>query len=192
MNVSRHHDVVPDLLWDDVKDWFDLEWNGSLPDVAVRHTTQSDWQAVVDLVRSNGWAYEYSEDGRVLRMPSRVEAMVDRAAQANVILKVWPAPGLLAAFRPHEAEEILFDVDLREIQSQERLNALCSFLRAIGRRLGKPALMSPEGFGVRPVLGLCGRTVSRSGAAGAGADGSGPVVECRASTSRLDSLASTA
>ncbi len=120
MNVSRHHDVVPDLLWDDVKDWFDLEWNGSLPDVAVRHTTQSDWQAVVDLVRSKGWAYEYPEDGRVLRVPSRVEAMFDRAAEANVILKVWPAPGLLAAFRPHEAEEILFDVDLREIQSQEQ------------------------------------------------------------------------
>jgi hypothetical protein len=36
-------------------------------------------------------------------------------------------------------------VDLRELQGQDRLDVLCSFLRAIGRRLGKPVVMTPEG-----------------------------------------------
>jgi hypothetical protein len=47
-----------------------------------------------------------------------------------------------------------FDVDLRELQGQERLDAFCDFLRAIGRRLGKPVLMDPEGGYGHPVLGF--------------------------------------
>ncbi|WP_433120274.1 hypothetical protein [Micromonospora sp. CA-246542] len=31
------------------------------------------------------------------------------------------------------AEEIDFDLDLREIQAQERLDEFCEFLRAVGR-----------------------------------------------------------
>jgi hypothetical protein len=50
------------------------------------------------------------------------------------------------------------------------LDALCAFLRAIGRRLGKPVLMSEEGFDVEPDFGYrvdVGRIVDlrRDGAA---------------------------
>jgi hypothetical protein len=86
-------------------------------------------------------------------VPHRVEVMSSRAGQASVVFKVWPAPGVLAVFRPHAVQEVRFDVDLRELQGQDRLDVLCSLLRAIGRRLGKSVLMSPEGFDQRPVLG---------------------------------------
>jgi hypothetical protein len=42
-----------------------------------------------------------------------------------------------------------FDPEMNE----RRLDAFCAFLRAIGRRLGKSVLMSPEGFDIVPVLG---------------------------------------
>lgn len=47
-------------------------------------------------------------------------------------------------------------MDLRELQGQERLDVLCGFLRAIGRRLGKPVVMTPEGDWEHrhPVLGF--------------------------------------
>lgn len=62
---------------------------------------------------------------------------------------------MLAIFRFYAAEKIDFDVDLRELQGQERLDVLCGFLTAIGRRLGKPVLMDSEGGdGSRPVLGF--------------------------------------
>ncbi|WP_374116015.1 hypothetical protein [Streptomyces sp. CoH27] len=50
----------------------------------------------------------------------------------------------MSIFRFHAAQEA-FDVDLREIQGQERLDVLCGFMTAIGRRPGKPVLMDAEG-----------------------------------------------
>jgi hypothetical protein len=144
---------MPDLLWDEIKGWFDPEDNGALPDVHVPGTTLEDWQAVVDLIRSKGWAYEYSMDGRVSRIPDRVGDMLCLRDVAGVALKVWPASGVLAIFRPHRPEQIDFDVDLRELQGQDPLDVLCAFMRAIGRRLGKPVVMTSEGADDVPVLG---------------------------------------
>lgn len=142
---------VSDLRWDDVREWFDPEENGVLPDVTVPGTDVGDWQAVLDLVRSKGWAYEYSEDGRVGRVPT-AEVMIGRLADASVVFKVWPVAGVQVNFFPLSADEVLLDVDLRELQGQARLDALCAMLRAIGRRLAKPVQLSPEGD-ARPVLG---------------------------------------
>ena len=47
---------VPDLRWDHVRRWFNRDDNGLLPDRCVPGTTVADWQAVLDLVRSRGWA----------------------------------------------------------------------------------------------------------------------------------------
>jgi hypothetical protein len=143
---------VSDLLWDDVKEWLDLEWNGSLPNVTVTGTTAADWQAVIDMIRSKGLAYEYTEDSRALRLPGSVQTMFARAA-ASVKLAVVISPGITAHFWPLETGSIDFDLDLNELQTQASLDALCTFLRAIGRQLGKPVLLSPEGFDVEPVLG---------------------------------------
>lgn len=71
---------MPDLLWDDVKNFFDPNLMGTLPDVSIADASVDDWQAVLDLVRSRGWACEYSEDGAVLRLP-RAEKMLAGASR---------------------------------------------------------------------------------------------------------------
>lgn len=147
------HEVVPDLLWDDVSSWFDPEIYGRLPDVHVPDTTAADWQAIFDLVRSKGWAYEYSIDGRLTRLPHRVEDVMGRQDKETVELKVWPARDVLAIFRLHGAAQIDFDVDLRELQGQQRLDVLCWFMRAVGRKVGKRVVMTPEGGHDLPLLG---------------------------------------
>ena len=96
--------------------------------------------------------------------------MFARAATVSVRLTMRPIRGMAVNFWPYSADEILFDIDIREIHGQERLDALCAFLRAIGRRLGKPVLMSEEGFDVEPDFGYrvdVGRIVDlrRDGAA---------------------------
>ncbi|MDX2931032.1 hypothetical protein [Streptomyces ipomoeae] len=146
---------MADLLWDDVKWFFDPVEMGSLPDVFVPGTAVEDWQAVLDLIGERGWAFQYSEGETVLPLP-RAEVVLSRPADAEQPhLEVWPAPDVLAIFRFYAAEEIDFDVDLRQLQGQERLDVLCGFLTAIGRRLGKPVLMDREsGGGSRPVLGF--------------------------------------
>jgi hypothetical protein len=144
---------VPDLWWNDVKNFFDPGLMGALPDVSVSGVSVEGWQAVFDLVRSSGWAWEYREGGVVGSLPS-AEAVFERPAGSETVdLRVWPVPAVLAIFRPYSADSIDFDVDLRELQGQQRLDILCAFLATIGRRLGKPVLMAPEGDEEHPVLG---------------------------------------
>ncbi|MEK0097988.1 hypothetical protein WDA79_05635 [Streptomyces sp. A475] len=147
---------MSELLWDDVKGFFDLEWEGCLPDVWVTGTTVQDWQAVLDLIVASGWRSEYSEGGVVIPLPRAGEAL-SRPADADCTdLRVWLTPDMLAIFRLESADEIGFDVDLRELQGQDRLDVLCGFLRAIGRRLSKPVVMTREGDWdqCHPVLGF--------------------------------------
>ncbi|BDH12624.1 hypothetical protein [Streptomyces hygroscopicus] len=145
---------MSDLLWDDVAYFFDPDLMGSLPDVRVPDTSVGDWQALLDLVGERGWKCQYSEGATVLPVP-RAETLLSRPADAEFPeLRVWPSTEVLAIFRFHAAEEIDFDVDLRQLQGQERLDDFCRFLRDIGRRLGKRVLMDPEGDYGHPVLGF--------------------------------------
>jgi hypothetical protein len=83
-----------------------------------------------------------------------VDPVTANRAHVAVFMRDWPVPGVLAIFRFMSETEISFDVDLRELQGQEGIDTLCAFLRAIGSRLGKPVLMTPEGGSQEhPVLG---------------------------------------
>ncbi|MGW2572404.1 hypothetical protein [Streptomyces sp. NPDC001537] len=145
---------MADLLWDDVKCFFDPDLVGSLPDVRVPGASVADWQAVLDLVVERGWQFEYSEGETVLSVP-RAEVVLSRPADAECPnLRVWPRADVLAIFRFYADDEVDFDVDVRELQDQERLDVFCQFVREIGRRLGKPVLMDPEGGYGRPMLGF--------------------------------------
>lgn len=144
---------MPDLVWNDVKNFFDPQLMGALPDVSVSGTSVEDWQAVFDLVRSSGWVWEYSEGDNTRPLPSAAEVLTRPADAEMVSLSVWPVAGVRAIFRPMSAAEIDFDVDLRELQGQVGVDTLCGFLRAIGRRLGKPVSMTAEGDHGHPVLG---------------------------------------
>lgn len=144
---------MADLLWDEVAWLLDPADGGCLPDVFVDHTTAADWQAVLDLIAERGWAFEYVEGATVKPLP-RADTVLSRSADAECPnLRVWPDPGVCAIFRFLGDEQIDFDVDLRELQGQERLDVLCGFLIEIGRRLGKSVPLFPEGGGTEPLLG---------------------------------------
>lgn len=151
---AGQHGGVADLLWDDVSCFFDPDLMGSLPDLRVPDASVEDWQAVLDLVVARGWRCQYSEGETVLPVP-RAASVLSRPADAECpYLRVWLALDALAIFRFLDDEVIDFDVDLRELQGQERLDVFCGFLREIGRHLGKPVLMDPQGGHERPVLGF--------------------------------------
>ncbi|MET9874754.1 hypothetical protein ABZZ36_09030 [Actinacidiphila glaucinigra] len=145
---------MADLLWDDVSAFFDPDSMGSLPDVRVPDVSVEGWQAVLDLVAEKGWKCQYSEGETVLPVP-RAEVVLSRPVDAECPnLRVWPTADVLAIFRFLDDEVVGFDVDLRELQGQERLDVLCGFLGEIGRRLGRPVLMEGEGAYGHPILGF--------------------------------------
>lgn len=145
---------MPDLRWEQVSELFDPDLMGALPDLFIPDTTVEDWQALLDLVTASGrrWQFEIGTEEQPLRTAASVFARPD--GDETAVLKVWPEPGVLAIFRLYAETEVSFDVDLRELQGQQGVDALCAFLRAIGGRLGKPVLMTPEGGSQEhPVLG---------------------------------------
>ncbi|MEU9045315.1 MULTISPECIES: hypothetical protein [unclassified Kitasatospora] len=145
---------MPDLLWDDVAWLLDPSGGGTLPDVYIANTTAADWQAVLDLVVERGWSYQYSEGRTVLPLPSAATVLSRPADAECPNLCVWPTADVCAIFRFLGDEQIDFDVSLWELQGQERLDVLCGFLAAIGRRLGKSVPMYFEGDTRAPFLGF--------------------------------------
>jgi len=145
---------MPDLHWEQVSDLFDPELMGTLSDLFIPDATVENWQTVLDLVAASGWQWQF-EIGTAeqsLRTAASIFARPD--GDETAVLKVWPEPGVLAIFRLYAESEVSFDVDLRELQGQQRIDTLCAFLRVIGSKVGKPVLMTPEGGSQeRPVLG---------------------------------------
>ncbi|MDQ8702791.1 hypothetical protein RCO28_09850 [Streptomyces sp. LHD-70] len=146
---------MSDLVWADVKRFFDPELMGALPDLRVPEVSVAGWQALLDLVVESDWPFQYIEGEATLPVPRAKDVLSRPYGTAYPQLRVWPAADMLAIFRFTAADEIDFDVDLRQLQGQERLDLFCRFLAAIGRRLGRPVLMNPEGgSGSCAVLGF--------------------------------------
>jgi hypothetical protein len=136
---------MPDLYWDQVGDLFDPDRMGALPDLSGPDTTVRDWQAVLDLVTTSGWQWHFEIDGAARPLPTAASIFARPGNDEYAELRAWPAPGVLTIFRLWQESEVTFDVDLHELQGQQGVDTLCALLRAIGSRLGKPVLMTPEG-----------------------------------------------
>ena len=141
-----HYGRMPDLQWNDVKDWFDPEDGGVLPDLQVTGTTLTDWEALFALVRAQGWRVEYEVGLEPRELPSSPAELFSHDPEGdNKVLKVWPDPGILLNFWMWDVGEIDFDADVRELQGQERLDTFCAALVLIGGALGKRVEMYSEG-----------------------------------------------
>ncbi|MDQ3785804.1 MAG: hypothetical protein M3422_00990, partial [Actinomycetota bacterium] len=81
---------MPELLWEEVKNFFDPDVMGALPDLVVPGTDVEDWQAVLDLARRSGWRREYSEDGAPAALLFAEDMLSARARDAGAVLEVWP------------------------------------------------------------------------------------------------------
>lgn len=143
---------MSDLLWRDVKEYFDPDVTGSLPDLRVPGTSAADWQTLLDLVVERGWSHEYREGATELPLPRAAKVLGPPPDAECPQLRVRPTENMLAIFHFLADVEIDFDMDLRELQGQERLDLLCDFLRTVGRRLGKSVFMDPEGACGHPFL----------------------------------------
>ena len=140
---------MSDLEWGAVESFFDPGLMRTLPVVFVPGSTSRDWPAIIELARASGWDVEYGERG---------EGGEDRE------LRVRPIPGVRAVIRPgfdadsDSAVGVDFDLDLRELQGQDKLDALCGFLRTIGQRLTRPVFTGSELNPNHPVLGFDPKT----------------------------------
>lgn len=130
-------------MWVDAAPLFDAD-DGSLLDAYVFDVGLDDWQRVVDTVRGQAWSLHYTVDGCASPLPEQVRAIFAAKPGSSTTLHIRPVADVLVNTHFFSDDEIEFDFSPRELQGQERLDVLCSFLRTIGRALGKPIVVTPE------------------------------------------------
>ncbi|GAA1527497.1 hypothetical protein BJ978_001435 [Agromyces terreus] len=122
----------------DFKAAFGGDFAGPLPDGQVLGSSQSDWPAVMRAIARTGWNVAWNRDGGNVEFGQLHDP--DRRHDS---FAVRPMPNVQVNF--FLGDEVLFDVDLRELEDQSALDALCEVLVLLGRSLRKPVTLSHEG-----------------------------------------------
>lgn len=121
------------LRWDDIRDAFAHD-EGWFCDVLVP-SPPGTLQGLLDVVRRQGWAYKYTEDGTDRRLPTYAQIKQVREHRAP-ILTFWPGKTLPlnVHFFADDAVEATFDP--RDLLGPQELDALLQCLRVLGRHFG--------------------------------------------------------
>jgi hypothetical protein len=122
---NAHNGRMQDLRWDHVKEWFDPAKNGTAPDLVVAGTTLADWEALLTLIRSEGWQYTYGIGDHRVELPSSAGGLFVTDPRGRLpSLRVWPDPNIEIILRPWSVGEIVGDVS-RTRRAPGRRHARC-------------------------------------------------------------------
>lgn len=132
---------MDEIAWETVRDEFTFD--GSWRDIYVFRTTIADWQRMWDAIRSAGYGLTYFRAGHSAEIPTKVEDAFPLPDECDRRLSVCFA-GILANCHFFTTEEIEFDIDPREVQGQQQLNALLEFMRCLAQATDKDVVLTAE------------------------------------------------
>ena len=127
--------------WAKVSD--ELSWDGSLRDLYVFETSESDWDTFLAALSS--WPYETSflVDGEPAELPQSASAAFEIRQRAAPILRV-NVSGITVCAHFFTSDELELDIDPRAVSDSERLSALSEFICRLGQALGRPVVLTHE------------------------------------------------
>lgn len=114
------------------------ELDGHLPDGEVLGSNWSDWPEVMRLLALSGWTGTWLSDGAPLEVGD-----IDEPDRRDASFTVHPIPTVRVNF--FLSDEVLFDIDRRELVDQVALDAICEVVARLGASLRKPVTISYEG-----------------------------------------------
>jgi hypothetical protein len=118
----------------------------------VLDTDQSDWEKLLDFLPGSPWPWQFTIDDKPAEFPVDVSTLFPEnwvAGQYSPFLRLDVA-GLTLHCHFFCPEQIEFDLDPREVASDQRLSAIIDFLATIGRLLGRTVILTPESLRQRP------------------------------------------
>jgi len=131
-------------LFENYKKAFDFHADSGLRDIYVFNTDKADWQTLIDDLRSNTtYSIRFLLDQKLQPLPHKVETIFHLAQDYAVSLRIDEEQLNLHCyfFTPDQIE---FDLDPRDIQSDDRLVRLLDFIHHLGNLLQKPIVLTPE------------------------------------------------
>ena len=135
--------------WQQAKTEF--EWDGSLRDVYILNADVGVWQKVIDSLQSSDYPLLCDVNGKEATLPDNVADVFEKRSEGGPTLSV-DVHGILLNCHFFTEEEVEFDLDPQEIDSEERLQALFRFMRRIGEAAGRQVIMTPENAAHYPVF----------------------------------------
>jgi hypothetical protein len=128
------------------------EDEGALRDVYVTGARVGDWQRVIDAIREAGWQTSYSVEHETVAMPRDVrDVFAALARTAGLLWKIQIAETTTVNGHFYGSVDsdigVEFDIEPREITDQQSLDAVCDFMRVIGRSVNKTVWLGVESSG---------------------------------------------
>lgn len=133
--------LEPRMEWSKVS--AELAWDGSLRDLYVFETSESDWD--VFLAALSSWPYEASflVDGEPSELPESAAAAFEIRERAAPLLRV-NAAGITVCAHFFAPDELELDIDPREVSDPGSLAALSEFVCRLGQVLDRPVVLTQE------------------------------------------------
>ncbi len=128
------------MKWNECADAFHQD--GSLRDIYVLGTTEQDWDKFLSFLATSPYKTEYTCDGESAVLLDRAAVVFsDREHVHSLSIQVDGVSILCHFFVP---EEIEFDVDPREVTSQQHLDAILKFISNVGGVLQRDVILTEE------------------------------------------------
>ncbi len=125
--------------------------DGALRDIQVVDADATDWQLVVDFLRSNAADLRYTIDGVPAPLPKDSSSILaTRKTASPTLLFRWS--GIEIASHFFGEDDLEFDFRPQDVRSQRELELLASFVTCIGRLLHKSVVVYHEGWEMSPFL----------------------------------------
>ncbi|MFI5389019.1 MAG: hypothetical protein ACHQY2_04805 [Candidatus Eremiobacterales bacterium] len=120
--------------------------DGSFRDLLIFDTTMDDWRTLFAILRSGDYDLEFSM-GDVVDLPDDPDDVVQLSRKHTdyvyATLKVRFGPHMLNNHF-HLVNEIEFDLDPRDVKTEDDLGSLFAFVRRTARALRKDAVITEE------------------------------------------------
>lgn len=135
------HIFNPHMNWNEYKKEF--EWDGSWRDLYILHTDNTHWQSLIDLLQTTAYKTIFKVDNEIVTLPKNVAEIFQKSSEMSVLMSV-ELNGIILNCHFFTDEEIEFDIDPREIDSEEKLHQLFKFMRRLGQMFQKEVILTPE------------------------------------------------
>ena len=136
------------IRWDTCRHYFDDD--GGLRDIYVQDTTIEHWRTTFDMLRRN-YDLEFLVDSTPRELPATVDEAFAIREEASPTLR-WRIGEIVALCHFFATKEIEFDIDSREVNSQEALDQVFDLMQRVGDTLGKRVFLNYENDRQPPLI----------------------------------------
>lgn len=125
--------------------------DGSLRDIYVQDTTIGDWRSAWAWLIASGMPLHYSVDGASRELPADPQEPLDIRSKAAPLL-VIELDEIKVNCHFFGVDTIEFDIDPKQVNSEETMEAVFSFLLRMSNALNKRVDLTGEGEPEKPIF----------------------------------------